>query len=45
MNKVLLNIPMPCPWLMQKVIHTFAQYNIQMPNTNAVMVPIAVAIA
>jgi len=30
---------------MHKFIHTFAQYNIQMPNTNAVTVPIAVAIS
>ena len=30
---------------MHKFIHSFAQYNIQMPNTNAVTVPIAVAIA
>jgi len=38
---------MLCPWLisMHKFIHTFSQYNIQMPNANAVTVPIAVAIA
>jgi len=28
---------MPCQWLMQKFIHIFAQYNIQMPNTNAML--------
>jgi len=39
--------PMLCPWLisMHKFIHSFAQYNIQMPNTNAVTVPIFIAIA
>jgi len=36
-----------CPWSISihKFIHTFAKYNLQIPNTNAVPISIAVAVA
>jgi len=35
-----------CPWSISihKFIHTFAKYNLQMPNTNAVPISIDVAV-
>jgi len=40
-------LPRLCSWSISihRFIHTFAKYNLQMPNTNAMPISIAVAVA
>jgi len=39
-------LPKLCPWSISihRFIYTFAKYNLQMPNTNAMPISIAVAV-
>ena len=39
-------LPKLCPWSISihRFIHTFAKYNLQMPNTNAMPISIAVVV-
>jgi len=43
---VVVPIVVACPWpiSMHKFIHTFAKYNLQMPNTNAMPIAISMAV-